>query len=65
MAVLAANCMQEGSWDDVCGETFLRTLLGMPVQEAKYSVVCRTMYIHMYVVKGVRLEVICRASPIY
>jgi len=30
---------QDGAWDDVSGETFLRTLLTMPIQEAKYSVV--------------------------
>lgn len=44
-AFLAAHPIpREGSWDDVCGETFLRTLLGMPVQEAKYSVGRTQMY---------------------
>lgn len=38
------SCLQEGTWDDVSGETFLRTLLAMPVQEAKYSVVCSPHY---------------------
>ena len=34
-------CMswQNGAWDDVSGETFLRTLLSMPVQAAKFKTV--------------------------
>ncbi len=31
--------MQDGVWDDVSGETFLRTLLSMPTQGAKFDVV--------------------------
>ena len=30
---------QDGAWDDVSGETFLRTLLSMPTQGAKFDVV--------------------------
>ena len=30
---------QTGAWDDVSGETFLRTLLSMPVQAAKFRTV--------------------------
>jgi len=30
---------QNGAWDDVSGETFLRTLLSMPVQGAKFKTV--------------------------
>ena len=39
--------LQEGVWDDVSGETFLRKLLSMPVESAKYNTVCsppRTIY---------------------
>lgn len=28
---------KNGNWDDVSGDTFLRSLLGMPVQNAKYE----------------------------
>ena len=31
--------VQDGAWDDVSGETFLRKLLTMPIQEAKWNVV--------------------------
>lgn len=34
-----ATPLQDGSWDDVSGETFLRRLLAMPIQEAKWNVV--------------------------
>ena len=34
-------------WDDISGETFLRTLLIMPIQEAKYSVV-RPLSVWLY-----------------
>ena len=30
---------QTGAWDDVSGETFLRTLLSMPIQAAKFRTV--------------------------
>jgi len=33
------NNVQDGVWDDVSGETFLRTLLSMPTQGAKFDVV--------------------------
>lgn len=36
--ILTCNA-QDGAWDDVSGETFLRKLLTMPIQEAKYNVV--------------------------
>lgn len=29
---------RDGAWDDVSGETFLRTLMSMPPEEAKYDV---------------------------
>jgi len=44
---------REGTWDDVSGETFLRTLLTMPVQQAKYSVGRDQMYDH---VKGMGVD---------
>eukprot|EP01026_Neomeris_dumetosa_P066956 TRINITY_DN650_c0_g1_i1.p3 TRINITY_DN650_c0_g1~~TRINITY_DN650_c0_g1_i1.p3 ORF type:complete len:222 (-),score=11.73 TRINITY_DN650_c0_g1_i1:413-1078(-) len=34
----------EGSWEDVSGETFLRKLLSMPIQPAKYQTVRNEMY---------------------
>jgi hypothetical protein len=35
------SCAQEGSWDEVSGEAFLRRLLSMPVEEARvHSSVC-------------------------
>lgn len=44
-AFLAAHPIpRDGAWDDVSGEAFLRTLLRMPVQEAKYSVGRTQMY---------------------
>lgn len=36
--------MQQGRWDDVSGETFLRTLLSMPVASAKYDTGRDEMY---------------------
>jgi hypothetical protein len=30
---------QDGAWDDVSGESFIRKLLTMPIQEAKWNVV--------------------------
>lgn len=35
----AVPCMQDGHWSDVSGDTFLRTLLSMPVEAAKYDLV--------------------------
>lgn len=35
---------RDGAWDDVSGETFLRKLLTMPVQEAKWNVGRADMY---------------------
>jgi hypothetical protein len=32
---------QQGSWDEVSGEAFLRKLLSMPIEEAKYNTVSR------------------------
>jgi hypothetical protein len=29
--------MQVGTWDDVSGETFLRQLLSMPIEEATFK----------------------------
>lgn len=53
-AFLAAHPIpRDGAWDDVSGESFLRTLLGMPVQEAKYSVGRSQMYDH---VKGMGVD---------
>lgn len=31
--------LQSGSWDEVSGEAFLRKLLSMPIEEAKYNTV--------------------------
>lgn len=39
-------CKQDGAWDDVSGETFLRTLLSMPTQGAKFDVVCSCLNPH-------------------
>ncbi len=65
------SCLQEGTWDDVSGETFLRTLLAMPVQEAKYSVVSLLIMVQSVSVGpascvGVQtavVQAICRGSP--
>ncbi len=32
------NVARDGAWEDVSGQTFLRTLLSMPIGEAKYDV---------------------------
>jgi hypothetical protein len=31
--------LQDGSWDEISGEAFLRKLLSMPIEEAKYNTV--------------------------
>ena len=31
------GCVQEGRWEDVSGETFLRRLLSMPLEETRWS----------------------------
>ena len=31
--------VQDGAWDDVSGETFLRKLLSMPIEAAKWKTV--------------------------
>ena len=31
--------VQSGAWDDVSGETFLRKLLAMPIEHAKWTTV--------------------------
>jgi len=35
----AAVLVQNGSWDEVSGEAFLRKLLSMPIEEAKFNTV--------------------------
>jgi hypothetical protein len=35
---------RDGAWDDVSGETFIRKLLTMPIQEAKWNVGREEMY---------------------
>jgi hypothetical protein len=38
MAFYKANSIpKNGNWDDVSGETFLRKLLSMPIEEARYQ----------------------------
>lgn len=39
--VLPLPVLQSGSWDEVSGEAFLRKLLAMPIEEAKYNTVSR------------------------
>lgn len=34
-----ASAVQNGAWDDVSGENFLRTLLGMPIEAARWDTV--------------------------
>jgi hypothetical protein len=31
--------LQDGSWDEISGEDFLRKLLSMPIEEAKFNTV--------------------------
>ena len=38
--------MQNGPWEDVSGDTFLRTLLSMPIQGAKFDTVRDSLPIH-------------------
>lgn len=33
------SILQSGGWDDVSGETFLRNLLSMPLEHAKWTTV--------------------------
>lgn len=35
----APYTLQDGSWDEISGEAFLRKLLAMPIEEAKYNTV--------------------------
>ena len=47
---------RDGAWDDVSGETFLRTLLSMPIEHASW-VSCPDLYegcslAHMSLYKG-------------
>ncbi len=40
MAFYKANSIpKNGNWDDVSGETFLRKLLSMPIEEARFKTV--------------------------
>jgi hypothetical protein len=34
-----ACVLQDGSWDEISGEDFLRKLLSMPIEEAKFNTV--------------------------
>ena len=34
-----SSLVQSGAWDDVSGETFLRKLLSMPTEHAKWTTV--------------------------
>lgn len=39
LLVAAFGAAQNGSWDEVSGEAFLRKLLSMPISEAKFNTV--------------------------
>jgi hypothetical protein len=39
LLVAAFIAAQNGSWDEVSGEAFLRKLLSMPISEAKFNTV--------------------------
>ena len=38
------STLQSGGWDDVSGETFLRNLLSMPLEHAKWNTVSSLMF---------------------
>jgi hypothetical protein len=39
LVLLLREILQDGSWDEISGEAFLRKLLSMPIEEAKYNTV--------------------------
>lgn len=40
--------LQDGSWDEISGEAFLRKLLSMPIEEAKYNTVSAHAPLHQH-----------------
>jgi len=47
MSTILGLLMQQGSWDDISGETFLRGLLSRGIEVAQYSVVS-PIFGHLY-----------------
>lgn len=43
---LLCCAVQNGSWDEVSGEAFLRKLLSMPIEEAKFNTVSSQHWLH-------------------